>query len=136
MNRCKNEYKKEEIVSTNIFNYTRVTVGDLKKFIEKFNVPDNAVILVQRVNDYYFLEGKWKVYKKEGEFYNNAIERNQELDAGVYHNKEDYPDLENPEILRTNKEQLEDLKEEYVPIASPVFYKDDKNDFLFLDLHY
>jgi hypothetical protein len=36
-----------------------MTVGDLKKFIKEKKIPDNALILYERIEDWYFRNG-WK----------------------------------------------------------------------------
>lgn len=42
-----------------------LTIGDLKKFIEKHDLPDDAIILVERVHDIYFEKHNWETVKKE-----------------------------------------------------------------------
>lgn len=46
-----------------------MTVGELKTFIEENNIPDNAKILVERVEDVYFEKRGWSVIKKENDGY-------------------------------------------------------------------
>ncbi|MEO6303962.1 MAG: hypothetical protein ABIP51_12400 [Bacteroidia bacterium] len=41
------------------------TVGDLKKFIELNKLPDDAKILVQRIEDFYFENNNWETINKE-----------------------------------------------------------------------
>jgi len=135
------------------------TVRDLIEFITNNNIPMDARIYMQRVEDVYFngvdiggcggyvddngvrscfppgskADG-WKTVKKEGYAYREALELNRRVDAGDFHNKEDFPDLEDPEVLRSSEERLEELKEQYYPCFSPVYYADQKD--LFLDAHY
>lgn len=108
-------------------------VGTLLDFIAKHKLPRDAKVLLQRVEDKYFENHNWGVVRKEGQFYNEAIDRNKKIDAG-YFNKEDFPKLEDPEVLRASAEDLEELKEQYYPTWCPVKYKDDNN--LYLDAHY
>lgn len=42
-----------------------LNVGDLKKFIEQNNLPDDAKVLVQRVEDFYYEQNNWGVYLKD-----------------------------------------------------------------------
>jgi hypothetical protein len=42
-----------------------LTVGDLKKFLAESNLPDDAKILSQRVEDIYFEKHGWKTYNKK-----------------------------------------------------------------------
>ena len=75
-------------------------VGQLIDFIEKYDIPKDALIMIQRIEDRYFERNHWKVYEKD-----------QSLGS-----------------IKTTAQ--------YHPAWSPVFYNDDRNDFLFLDLHY
>jgi hypothetical protein len=76
-----------------------MTVDMLLKFIEKYNIPKTAKVMIQRVEDVYYENHGWKVLEKEG----------------------GWP----PETVN-----------EYHPAWSPVHYKDENGDFLFIDLHY
>lgn len=49
------------------------TVGDLLDYIKKNNVSRESIILVQRIEDYYYEDGNWKTIKKEGEFYHQSL---------------------------------------------------------------
>lgn len=84
-----------------------MTVGDLKRFLEETNIPDESKILIQRVEDRYYESGGWGVYLKEGE-----------------HTYKDDSGNIVPESL-----------EQYHPAWGCAYYKDDK-DILFIDLHY
>lgn len=58
------EITKEEL--TNSYN-DFLTVGELKEFLNKYSLPDNAKVVVQRVKDVYYEKHNWGVYLKEGE---------------------------------------------------------------------
>lgn len=83
-----------------------MTIGDLKEFLNKHNLPDNGKILVQRVEDRYYENHNWGVYLKDGE-----------------HTFKD----EHGNIVKETLEQ-------YTPAWCCVKYKDE--DMLFIDLHY
>jgi hypothetical protein len=55
-----------------------LTVGGLKESIESYNIPDDAKVVIQRVEDYYY-ERSWGVMLKEGESYNNVISFNKKM---------------------------------------------------------
>jgi hypothetical protein len=98
------EISKEEIKNRYI---DFLTVGDLKKFLQKHKLKDSAKVLIQRVEDVYFEKHNWGVYLKEGE-----------------HTFKDV----HGEIVKESLEQ-------YHPAWSCVKYNDE-NDILFIDLHY
>ena len=99
-----NEITKEQLNE----RYTHyLTVGKLKEFLNKHNLPDNAKILVQRVEDTYYENNGWGVYYKQSHL--------------------SFKDHTGNLV----KESLE----QYHPAWSCVKYKDE-NDILFIDLHY
>ncbi len=113
------------------------TVGDLLKFIEKNNVPMDAKILMQRVEDSYFnkeCSNGWQLFRKHGYFSYQMMKTNQMIDDGIYNDKDHYPDIEDPERFRNSQEAIEAAMEEYYPCWCPVQYADDKH--LYLDAHY
>lgn len=125
------ELTKEDLQK---FNHT-LTVGKLKKFLEEHNLPDDAIVVTQRVEDFYFEKGNWGVYKKEGHHSFQARKYNKKIDSGEFLNKEDYPNI-NPENLKKyTEEEIDSMKEQYHPAWCCVRYEDDK-DILFIDLHY
>ena len=84
-----------------------MTVGDLKEFLNKHNLPDDAKVVVQRVEDVYYEKHNWGVYLKEGE-----------------HTFKD----EQGKIVKESLEQ-------YHPAWCCVKYRDE-DDVLFINLHY
>ena len=84
-----------------------LTVGDLKAFLNKHNLPDNAKVVVQRVEDVYYEKHNWGVYLKESE-----------------HTLKD----EQGNVVKESLEQ-------YHPAWCCVKYRDE-DDLLFIDLHY
>lgn len=84
-----------------------LTVGELKEFLYKHNIPNDSKVLIQRIEDVYFEKHGWDVYLKEGE-----------------HSYKD----DNGNIVPESMEQ-------YHPAWSCARYNDDP-DILFIDLHY
>lgn len=132
-----------------------LTVGALKSFIEKNNIPDDALVLIERVEDKYFNgidisgmnsgngvlpEGSktkgWGVYTKESYWYFVANEHNKKIESGVYLDKEQYPDIEEGSAFLKpySEEELNDSKTQYHPAWCCVKYTDDNE--LFIDMHY
>jgi hypothetical protein len=105
-----------EITKEDLKGYGRsgfLTVKYLKKFLEEHALPDDAIVLIQRVEDVYYEKNGWGVYKKDGEWV-------------------DYANKYSPDI---SPEELDEFKEQYHPAWCCVFYHDDP-DMLFIDLHY
>lgn len=93
-----------------------LTVGDLKEWIKKFNVPDSAIIMGEIVDDKYF-NGGCDVSGMRG---NNGVlppgSRSTEWSVYV-------------------KKDWMDSNTRYHSFHSPVSYKGDE-EILFLDMHY
>lgn len=115
-------------------HYHTLTVGKLKKFFEKHNMPDDAVVVVQRVEDRYYQNNNWGVYLKEGEHTWNARKWNEDI-KGEYLDIKKYPKMKPENLKPFTEEQINDSMEQYTPAHAPVFYNDDSN-ILFIDLHY
>ena len=152
-----------KIDKENLYRYTKngfLTVGVLKKFIEENNLPDDAPVIVERVEDRYY-EGNdisgmagcpdtedgiyppgsksdgWGVYLKKGDSYYDVETMNIRMKDEINRRKNGepgkFPKIEDPQKYII---ELDDnLKTQYHPVWCPVFYKDDP-DVLFLDLHY
>lgn len=112
-----------------------LTVGNLKKFIEKYNLPDDAIVVVQRIQDVYYEKHGWSVYTKPSEESYWMKSHNDKVDSGYYADKENFPDEHPIHTLKYTQEEMDSVNSQYHPVWSPVFYSDD-NDILFLDLHY
>jgi len=145
-----------KIDKADLKKWTGLRVRDLKEFVEKYNVPDDALIMIERVEDRYYEgcdisgmnsvdgilpEGSkslgWGVYLKEGQSYYDALSHNKRIKEGFYFNKEEFPNIkEGSEMLEEyTEEQLEEYKNQYHPAWSCVKYNDE-DDLLFIDLHY
>lgn len=82
-----------------------LTVGELKKHLDKNDLPDDAIVLVERVRDSCYETGGWGVYLRRG--YGNRDEEFKDDKA---------------------------LMDQYHPAWSCVKY-DDESDILFIALH-
>lgn len=127
-----NILEKEKLKS-----YTGLTVGALKRFIEEFNIPDNAPVVMQRIEDVYFEQNNWGVYLKEGENFYNIKAFNKEMEDEISRREKgeeyEYPGINDP--LKLIQETSDEDKTQYIPMWSCVHYKDDA-DVLFIDAHY
>ena len=113
-----------------------LTVGDLKKFIEEQGIPDDAKVMIQRVEDKYFENNDWGVYLKEGYWYHTASELNENMKAEALRRELGMePEYAITDPLSQVVEIDDTLKEQYHPAWGCVRYGDD-TDLLFIDLHY
>jgi len=131
----KKEIKKLTKEDLNSYKNTYLTVGQLKEFLYKNQLPNDAIVVTQRVEDVYYEQHNWGVYLKEGEHANNAKQWNKDIENGKYLDKEKYPLIVDKDLKMFTEEDIENQKEQYTPVFCCVQYKDDK-DVLFLDLHY
>lgn len=126
------ELSKEDLMSYHESHY--LTVGRLKEFIKEYELTDDSLVVVQRVEDIYYENHKWGVYLKEGESAHSCKSWNEDI-KGEYLDAERYPRLVGKELKPFTEKEIRQSMEQYSPIFSCVRYTDDK-DILFLDLHY
>jgi hypothetical protein len=130
------------------------TVGELVDYINKNNIPMDAKIFMQRIEDSYYEgcnisgitgelpdgtygilpEGSkatpWPtVTKPTYEWYLN-LEKIKDIEA----NREDYPHMTDAMLELLKEAPIELFSTEYTPLHSPVKYGEDNN--LYLDAHY
>jgi len=127
-----NKFTKERILEL-AKKGSCLTVGDLKRFISENNIPDDAPVLIQRVEDKYF-EGV-DISGLSG--VNGIYPPGSKASGWEVYLKEDYMyDTLDKKIKNKMSEEEKDLcKQQYHPAWSGAYYKDD-GDILFIDLHY
>jgi hypothetical protein len=118
------------------------TIGELKKFIEKHNLSDDAKIYYQRIEDFYFVgeEGRspWDTLDIAGERYHMTLKHIEKARSGEWEDKEQYPGLTQDmidSVKNITQEQLDKLKEQYVAVFTSIYYKEHP-DKLFMSAHY
>lgn len=122
---------KEELLK-----HHRYTFKDLKKFINDHNISEDAMIVVERVEDYYYEYNSWGVILKEGEQYWNCIKWNEDIENGVYLDKVNYPNMDPKTLKMIPEEDIEKSKDQYHPIFCAVQFEKGENDVIYLNLHY
>ncbi len=127
------EYTKEELI--HLCQSHSLTVGDLKKFLAENDLPDNAPVVIQRIEDVYYEKHGWGVYKKEDEHTEFSRRHNEKIKNGTYLDKVKYPNITEWHLTPHTEEQIREGMAQYHPAWSCVRYKDD-TDILFIDLHY
>ncbi len=133
---CIRNMKPRELTKDDVKGYEDfLTVGELKRFLNEHNLPDNAQVLIQRVKDVYFEKHNWGVYLKEG--YNSFLAKkwNADIKSGKYLDKKKYPLMKPENLVFYTEEELKEEMEQYHPAWACVRYDDDK-DILFIDMHY
>jgi len=112
-----------------------LTVGDLRNFLEKNRgMSNDAPVVVERVEDHYYENNGWSVYKKGGDLYYNALRWNKDIDSGKYLDKDNYPNMKEENLKKYTEEDLDDLKSQYtMPFCC---FSDEEGDILFINLHY
>ena len=103
------EYTKEELLE-NQDGY--ITVGMLKSIIEELKVPDEAIIMVERISDFYFEEQELCGFKIEAR------------KVYLVHNGVSGTALNDPHV----KEYMS----QYLPIGE--LHSDKERNFLFIGL--
>ena len=113
-----------------------LTVGRLKKFLEQHpELPDDSLVLTQRVEDRYYEKNGWGVVLKEGHHYHMVKTHNIRMEEEIRRRKNgEHPKYDMEDPSKFIEELTDDLKDQYHPAWSCVKYKDDDN--LYLDLHY
>ena len=127
-----------ELTKEKVLKQANLTIGDIKRHIEKHNLSDDTVVVVQRIEDSYFLsehDTGWGVYYKDGLDALNAREHNRNVINGVYLDKAQYNDHPKHHVIYTEDEIKEMFSEQYIPTFCVATYKDEL-DILFINIHY
>lgn len=125
------------------YGHQHLRIGELKDKIK--DLPDDALVFVERVEDFYFEEMNWSVILKKGDSYFNSLKFN-ELFTNYLSNPEiakDYPNITKEYALEhiISEEQLEKNKDQFMIVSnnSNGKNKNDKElykDALYLYIHY
>lgn len=122
---------KEEILSHHGTSFKM-----LKEFVEKHHINENALILVERIEDFYYHYNSWGVLPVKDEAYYNCLKWNEDIDEGKYLNKEKYPNIDPKSLKKFTEEELERAKSQYHPVWCPIFAEEGDKDLIFLCMHY
>jgi len=113
-----------------------LTVGKLRKYLEQHpELPDDANVLIQRVEDRYYEKNGWGVVLKEGYHYQMNKTHNIRMEEEIRRRKNgEHPKYDTEDPSKHIVELGDSMKEQYHPAFSCLKYKDDDN--LYIDLHY
>lgn len=129
-----------KIEKTDLEKYRKsyLTVGRLRKLLDNSDLEDDALVMIERVEDVYFEEHSWKVYPKDSNLceWIREVNRKMQDDIGGRERGEvsRFPDLDDPSKHITTEEELKDYQNQYHPAFSAFMYTDEKE--LFINLHY
>jgi hypothetical protein len=126
------ELSKEELINK-YDDY--LTVGKLKEVFKKQKLSDDARVLVERVEDFYFENNHWSVYRYGGYWYWSSLRMNEKIDSGVFNDRTKYPKMDDPEKYRVSEKELHEMQSQYRP-AFCSFKDEEHPEFLFINLHY
>lgn len=91
---------------------------DLKEFVANTTLPDEAPVLVERAEDWYFTDRNWDVWLVEGMQAHSAREWNKKLADGEI-TPEEYPGLyetpNHPFLTPNSEEDIKELCEQFYP---------------------
>lgn len=126
----------KEIDKQKLLTYTDfLTVGKLKEILKTYEgLSDDSIVVVERVEDYYYNELNWGVYLKEGEAAYEMKMWNEDI-KGEYLDKTKYPKLVGRDLKHYTDKEIKEAMTQYHPVFCCPIYNNDK-DILFLDLHY
>ena len=66
-----------------IANDNYLTVGKLKSDIEKYNIPDSAIVATERVQDFYYDRNGWGVILRGGYWYESMVRTNARMNEEI-----------------------------------------------------
>ena len=113
-----------------------LTVKDLREFLKNNpDLSDDNLVMVERVENIYFEEHNWGVYKKDNHISHNAQLFNEKLDRGIYDDMDEYPLMTSEIKEKFSSEEIENLQSEYLP-AWGIGRHFDEDNLVFIRLHY
>ena len=114
------------------------TIGDIRKFLKQNeDLKDDAVVLIERIEDIYFNKNNWSVYLEPGDSLYNQDRMNKEMMDEVERRKRgeesEYPKIENPEDYICKID--DSFKDQFIP-ANCISRHCGEDDLIFIHLHY
>jgi len=131
----------KKLTKEDLSRYTKnghLTVGDIKKwFKDNLDIPDDAPVLMERIEDKYFEKSNWGVYLKRGENAWSVDHMNTEMKAENLRRERgeesEYPGIEDPS--KFIQEITDEHMTQYYPLWCCVRYGDE-DGIMFIDGHY
>ena len=111
-----------------------LTVGDLLKFINDNNIPMDAAVLYERIEDHYFEKNNWTSIKRKGYWWHYLQQHNEDIDSGKYLDKEQYPNIKPEHLVKSDEKDMENSKDEFIVADNVTSFPDDRN--LYITAHY
>jgi len=114
-----------------------MTVGQLKKILEESDLPDDALVVAERITDYYFNKGGWGVYLRKSIFWHDANKFNDQMEAElrrIKNGEERHYSMEDPSKFITDKDGLDLLHDQFHVVEGA--YSDKEENLLLIHSHY
>lgn len=87
-----------------------LTIGQLREFLNSTDLPNDGLVMIERVEDIYYENHSWKVYLKDGDYTKELRETG------------------------SDEKDIFNSMNQYHPAFCTLKYPEDKN--LFINLHY
>lgn len=126
---------KEDLES---YRTSYLTVGKLRRILSDPEIEDDALVMIERVNDVYYEEHNWGVYLKDSYLWDLITEKNNKLLDEIDKRKKGelptFTSIEDPAKYIIDDEERANYQDQYHPAFSVCMYNDEKE--LFIKLHY
>lgn len=126
---------KEDLES---YRTSYLTVGELRRILSDPEIKDDALVMIERVDDVYYEKCNWGVYFKDSYLWNAILKKNKELQDEIERRKRGespkFSSIEDPVKYIVDESEINNYQDQYHPAFSAFMFKDEKE--LFIKLHY
>lgn len=129
------EIDKEDLES---YRTSYLTVGKLRRILSDPEIKDDALVMIERVEDVYYEKHNWGLYLKDSYLWNIITEKNKELQDEIDRRKKGemprFTSIKDPAKYITDDAERANYQDQYHPAFSACMFNDEKE--LFIKLHY
>ncbi len=124
-------------------------VGDLRKALANPDLSDDAIVLIEHVDDIYYERGRdvagfsgpyrpeeWPVVLRDGYWGWYMKDHNQKVDSGYYADPENFPEPHPEHQRRYTDEEIRQAMTKFAPAHCCGVGGEDDKDVFFIHLHY
>lgn len=124
------ELTKDDLLKYKNLHY--MTVGRLREFLDDTKLPDDAIVVIERVQDVYYEKHNWGAYLHENDHTRHMRHFNRCIENGTV--KDIFDGIEDDTKPYT-EEEIKDAMTQYHP-AWCAWERNDDDQIMFIDLHY